>query len=123
MSSTPAVAPTAFADRASGNFITAAVIFALFVVAALVSAERKDITQGFDEVAHASYVAEIQHTGRVWPDLEKMRPLDPRTFQSTGKANYLNPPPVFYALLALAGPKLEGHPGALLADRLIDIAI
>lgn len=59
MTSTPAYAPPALADRASANFFIAAVIFALFVVAALVSAERKDITQGFDEVAHASYVAEI----------------------------------------------------------------
>ena len=123
MTSTPAYAPPALADRAAANFFIAAVIFALFVVAALVSAERKDITQGFDEVAHASYVAEIQHTGSVWPDLDKMRLLDPRTFRFTEKANYLNHPPLFYALLAVAGPTLEGHPGALLAHRLIDIAI
>jgi hypothetical protein len=123
MSSTPALAPTALADRGSANSFVAAVIFALFVAAALVSAERKDITQGFDEVAHASYVAEIQHTGSAWPDLEKMRLLDPHTFQFTDQANYLNHPPIFYALLAFAGPTLEGHPGALLAHRLIDIAI
>ena len=123
MTSTPAYAPPALANRASANFLTAAVIFALFVVAALVSAERKDITQGFDEVAHASYVAEIQHTGSVRPDLEKMRLIDPRTFQFTNKANYLNHPPIFYVLLAFAGPTLEGHPGALLADRLIDVVI
>jgi len=123
MTSTPAYAPPALADRASANFFIAAVIFALFVVAALVSAERKDITQGFDEVAHVSYVAEIQHTGSAWPDLEKMRLLDPRTFQFTDKANYLNHPPAFYALLAFAGPTLERHPAALLAHRLIDIVI
>ena len=123
MTSTPVCAPPVLADRASANFFIAAVIFALFVVAALVSAERKDITQGFDEVAHASYVAEIQRTGRAWPELKTMRLLDPHTFQFTGKPNYLNHPPIFYALLAFAGPTLEGHPGALLADRLIDIAI
>jgi hypothetical protein len=123
MTSTPAYAPHALADRATANLFIAAVIFALFVLAALVSAERKDITQGFDEVAHASYVAEIQHTGRAWPALERMRLLDPRTFRFTDKANYLNHPPIFYALLAFVGPNLEGHPGALLADRLIDIAI
>jgi hypothetical protein len=123
MTSTPALAPPALADRASANLFIAAVIFALFVVAACVSAGRKDITQGFDEVAHASYVAAIQHTGSAWPDLEKMRLLDPRTFQFTDKANYLNHPPIFYALLAFAGPSLEGHPTALLAHRLIDIAI
>ncbi len=44
-----------------------------------------------------------------------MRLLDPQTFQFTGKANYLNHPPMFYALLAALGPKLEGHPQALLA--------
>ena len=123
MTSSPAYAATLPAERATANFFVAAVIFALFVIAALVSAERKDITQGFDEVAHASYVAEIQHTGSAWPDLEKMRLLDPRTFQFTAKPNYLNHPPFFYALLAFAGPTLEGHPGSLLADRLIDIAI
>lgn len=123
MTSTPADAPTTLGDRATANFFIAAIIFALFVVAALVSAERKDIAQGFDEVAHVSYVAEIQHTGSAWPDLEKLHLLDPRTFQFTAKPNYLNHPPFFYALLAFAGPTLEGHPGALLADRLIDIAI
>jgi hypothetical protein len=123
MTSTPVCAPPALADRASANFFIAAIIFALFVVAALVSAERKDITQGFDEIAHASYVAEIQRTGSAWPELKTMRLLDPHTFQFTGKPNYLNHPPIFYALLAFAGPPLEGHPGALLADRLIDIAI
>ena len=123
MTSTPAYAPPALADRAPANFFIAAVIFVLFVVAALVSAERKDITQGFDEVAHASYVAEIQHTGKGWATLETMRLLDPRTFQFTDKPNYLNHPPMFYALLAFAGPTLEGHPAALLVDRIIDIAI
>ena len=123
MTMTPAYAPPALADRATANFFIGVVIFALFVVAALVSAERKDITRGFDEVAHASYVAEIQHTGRAWPEFETMRLLDPRTFQFTRKPNYLNHPPIFYALLAFAGPTLEGHPTALLADRLIDIAM
>lgn len=123
MTSSPAYAAPVPAERTTANFFVAAVIFALFVIAALVSAERKDITQGFDEVAHVSYVAEIQHTGSAWPDLEKMHLLDPRTFQFTAKPNYLNHPPFFYALLAFAGPALEGHPGAVLADRLIDIAI
>ncbi len=96
---------------------------ALFVLAAVRGAARKDITQGFDEVAHVSYVAQIQHSGDARPALETMRLLDPRTFQFTGAANYLNHPPLFYALLALLGPTLEGHPQALLAHRLIDVAI
>ena len=40
--------------------------------------------------------------------------LDPRTFQFTGAANYLNHPPMFYALLARSARQLEGHPQALL---------
>src|SRR5271155_748841 len=81
------------------------------------------MTQGFDEVAHISYVAHIQATGEAWPALQDMRLLDPRSFQFTGTANYLNHPPMFYDLLAALGPKLEGRPQALLAHRLIDVAL
>ena len=123
MSSIPACASPALTSPATANFSIAAVFLALFVLAAFVSAERKDVTQGFDEVAHASYVAEIQHEGNAWPALERMRLLDPGTFQFTGQANYLNHPSEFYALLALLGPRLEGDPRALLADRLIDVAL
>jgi hypothetical protein len=109
--------------RAPTNLLVAAVILGLFVIAAALSAAHKDITQGFDEIAHASYVAHIQHSGDVLPDLKTMRLLDPRTFQFTGDENYLNHPSYFYALLALLGPTLEGHPQALLAHRLIDVVI
>ena len=78
----------------------------------MVSAVRKDITQGFDELAHASYVANLQATGETWPALERMRMLDPQNFEFTGAANYLNHPPVFYALVAALGPTLQGHPQA-----------
>jgi hypothetical protein len=74
-------------------------------------------------VAHTSYVAHIQHSGDVWPDLKSMRLIDPQNFQFTGEANYLNHPPLFYDLLAVLGPRLEGRPQALLAHRLIDVAI
>jgi hypothetical protein len=111
------------AARAPANALVAAVILGLFVLAAIVSAARKDMTQGFDEVAHASYVAHIQATGEAWPPLRAMRLLDPRSFQFTGAANYLNHPPMFYDLLAAVGPKLEGRPQALLAHRLIDTAL
>ena len=109
--------------RAPGNALVAAVILGLFVLAAVVSAARKDLTQGFDEVAHASYIAHIQHAGHARPALENMRLLDPRTFQFSGAANYLNHPPEFYALMAWLGPTLEGHPQALFVHRLIDVAI
>jgi hypothetical protein len=124
VSSTPAYAtPGALTAPTTTNFFVAAVILGLFVLSAALSAERKPISAGFDEVAHASYVAQIQHSGDAWPDLTSMRLLDPQSFQFTGAANYLNHPPPFYDLLAVLGPRLEGRPQALLADRLIDVAI
>jgi hypothetical protein len=124
VSSTPAYAtPGALTAPATTNFFVAAVILGLFVLSAGLSAERKGISAGFDEVAHASYVAHIQHSGDAWPDLKSMRLLDPQSFQFTAAANYLNHPPPFYGLLAALGPRLEGQPQALLAHRLIDIAI
>lgn len=124
VSSTPAYAAPGLATApATTNFFVAAVILGLFVFSAVFSAERKDVTRGFDELAHASYVAQIQHSGTLSPRLETMRLLDPARFEFTDEANYLNHPAPFYALLAVLGPRLEGHPGALLVDRLIDVAI
>jgi len=37
----------------------------LFIAAAAPSALRKDVTQGFDEVAHAFYIANLQSTGET----------------------------------------------------------
>jgi hypothetical protein len=123
MSSSDIVAPRPLAVPAAANFVATVVIFALFVFAAIVSAERKDVTAGFDEVAHVSYVAHIQRSGDLWPALQRMHLLDPRTFAFTERANYLNHPSPFYALLATLGPTLEGHPAALLAHRMIDVVI
>jgi hypothetical protein len=127
VSSTPTYATpgliTAPATGAATNFFVAAAIVALFVLSAGFSAARKDITQGFDEVAHTSYVAHIQSSGDAWPDLNALRLLDPKSFAFTSEASYLNHPPLFYDLLAALGPKLEGRPQALLAVRLIDVAI
>jgi hypothetical protein len=124
VSSTPAYAtPGALTAPATTNFFVAAVILGLFVLSAAFSAERKGISAGFDEVAHAAYVAHIQRAGDAWPDLTAMRLIDPQSFQFTGAANYLNHPPPFYDLHAALGPRLEGRPRALLAHRLIDVAI
>ncbi len=117
-----AAAPPA-AVRVHGNALIATVILRLFMLAAIFSAARKDITQGFDELAHASYVAQIQHDGDAWSALQDMRLLDPQTFRFTNQANYLNHPPLFYALLAAIGPRLEGRPQTLLSLRVIDAAI
>src|ERR1700730_9503368 len=97
--------------------------FVLFVVAATLSGIRKDVTFGFDEVAHASYVAHLQHSGETWPAFEDMRMLDPSSFGFTGEANYLDHPSPYYVLLARIGPTLEGHPEAILFDRLINVLL
>jgi hypothetical protein len=126
MSSIGSYAPASPHDcsaRAGAGLIACAIILGLFVIAATFSAVRKDVTRGFDEVAHASYVAHLQRDAAVWPTLETMRMLDPTSFRFTNEANYLNHPPPFYALLARLGPKLEGHPGALLAHRFVNIVL
>src|SRR5687767_6307728 len=101
-------ASDARAAPASTNLLVATVILGLFAVSAVLSAPAV----GFDELAHISYIAHIQSTRSLWPSLESMRLLDPHTFQFTDRANYLNHPPIFYALLAELGPRLEGHPQA-----------
>ena len=100
-----------------------AVILLLFVLSAVFSAQRKDVTQGFDEVAHLSYVAQIQRNGDFWPRLETLRMLDPQTFHFTGEANYLNHPPFYYALMAALGPRIENNPGTVFIHRLLNIVI
>jgi predicted aminopeptidase len=59
------------------------VILGLFVLSAIVGAAGKDISQGFDEIAHVSYVAQIQHDGTAAPALNRLRLVDPRTFRFT----------------------------------------
>ena len=81
---------------ASANLTVAAAILALFAISAVLSAPAP----GFDELAHVSYIAHIQSTGNFWPTLGSLRLLDPRTFQFTDQANYLNHPPIYYGLLA-----------------------
>jgi hypothetical protein len=100
-----------------------AVVLLLFIVAASVSAVRKDVTRGFDEVAHASYIAHLQHFGETWPAFGDMRMLDPTSFHFTNEANYLDHPSPYYVLLARLGPNLEGHPGAILVHRLFNVAL
>ncbi len=98
-------------------------MLALMVLAACASGVRKDVTQGFDEVAHVSYVAQVQRDGSWWPDLARLRLLDPKTFAPTAKANYLNHPPLYYDALAALGPRLAGAPGAVIVYRLINVVL
>ena len=108
---------------AKAGWRVCAIVLLLFIVAAALSAMRKDVTRGFDEVAHVSYIAHLQHTGETWPVFAEMRMLDPSSFRFTGEANYLNHPSPYYWLLARLGPGLEGHPEALLAHRLFNVAL
>ncbi|MGZ8335805.1 MAG: hypothetical protein ACXWU1_03995 [Allosphingosinicella sp.] len=97
-------------------------IILIFVLWSTTSALRRDVTQGFDEVAHASYVAELQsHRDPV--RLEQLRMLDPADFRFTSNSNYLNHAPPYYRLMASLGPELEGRPDALLVHRLINIVL
>src|ERR1700732_194384 len=111
------------AVEAKANWRVYALVLLLFVIAATLSAIRKDVTFGFDEVAHASYVAHLQHSGETWPALEDMRMLDPSSFGFTNEANYLDHPSPYYVLLARIGPTLEGHPEAILFDRLFNVVL
>jgi hypothetical protein len=99
------------------------VVLLLFTIAASISAMRKDVTQGFDEVAHASYIAHLQRSGEAWPAFGTMRMLDPSTFRSTSETNYLNHPSPYYLLLARLGPTLEGHPQAIVVHRLLNVVL
>ena len=111
------------AVAAKANWLVCAFVLLLFVAAATLSAIRKDVTLGFDEVAHASYVAHLQHSGETWPAFEDMRMLDPSSFGFTGEANYLDHPSPYYVLLARMGPTLEDHPEAILLDRLFNVVL
>src|SRR5216684_1132693 len=52
-----------------------------------------------------------------------MRMLDPSSFRFTREANYLDHPSPYYVLLARIGPTLEGHPEAILFDRLFNVLL
>jgi hypothetical protein len=99
------------------------IVLTLFIAAASLSAIRKDVTFGYDEVAHVSYVAHLQSTHEMWPAFAEMRMLDASTFRFTEVANYLDHPPVYYWLLARIGPALEGHSDAVLFYRFLNVAL
>jgi hypothetical protein len=111
------------AATADTNWRICAFVLLLFIVASTLSAFHKDVTRGFDEVAHASYVAHLQHSGETWPAFADLRMLDPLSFRFTEEANYLDHPSPYYLLLARLGPTLEGHPGAILIHRLFNVAL
>ena len=107
----------------AANWRLGAFVLLLFVISALGTIRRDISNQGFDEVAHVSYVAYLQHSGDTWPEFAKMPMLDPASFRFTTDVNYLNHPSPYYLLLARLGPVLEGHPEALIFHRLLNVAL
>jgi hypothetical protein len=116
-------ASTAVTLGARGFLVASMIIFLLFIFSAAGSAVRKPITEGFDEVAHVSYVAYLQATHSIWPHFEQMRMIDPDTFEPASEANYLNHPPFYYWLVAALGPEIQAHPSSLIFLRLLNVAI
>jgi hypothetical protein len=108
---------------AKANWRVGTFALLLFIVVTALSTIHKDITRGFDEVAHASYVAYLQHSGDTWPAFANMQMLDPSSFRFTSAANYLDHPSPYYLLLARLGPGLEGHPQAILVHRLFNVVL
>jgi hypothetical protein len=119
--------PLLAAESAPLAEIRAAVLTALLLVVLLVPALavalRKDVRDGTDEIAHLSYVAQLQQSGAAWLPLTELRLLDPNSYRLTATPNYLNHPPGYYLLLARLGPMIEGRPAALTAHRLINVLL
>lgn len=111
------------ASAAVSNRVIAACFLLFFAAAAAWSAVHRNPVEGIDEIAHASYVASLQEEAKAWHSLERLHMLDPKTFRFTDEPNYLNHAPLYYGLLALTGPRLEGHPQALVTHRLINTII
>lgn len=99
-----------------------AVLLAIFVFGAVLSAIHTAPAAGTDELAHVSYVAQLQKADAPH-DLASLKLLDPATFRFRPVPNYLNHPPPYYAVLAFLGPHLEGHPTALLWFRLANVVL
>lgn len=114
-------------DRAASEPVVGRAILLLLVLllclGGVANALRKDIAKGFDEVAHVSYVAQIQREGALWPDLRALRMLDPASLAPTALPNYLNHPPPYYTALARLGPAIGADPSAVLVLRLINVGL
>jgi hypothetical protein len=96
------------------------VVAALFTLAAVGSALRKPVTEGFDETAHLSHVAALQSMPEpFWPGFERLHlMIDPARFRFTAESNYLNHPPFYYAAMIATVPVLTPLAGAVNNDNL-----
>lgn len=108
-------------NPARERIVILAAFLGVFVAGAVLAALHKDVTQGFDELAQASYIAQSQTDAPL--ALDKLRLLHPKTFRFTDRGNYLNHPAPFYVALGLLGPRLEGQPRAIVVFRCINVAL
>jgi hypothetical protein len=87
----------AFADRLTW------IALLIFTGRCLVVAWLAPFPNAYDEQAHFSFARHVLESAEAWPRLADLRLVDPAAPERwTGQPNYLNHPPVFYALLAAA---------------------
>jgi hypothetical protein len=115
------VTPSLSGKSLDMRLIGAALVL-IFVVSSSFAAFHKDVTKGFDELAHISYVAELQAKPQG-VGLDHLRMLDASSFGYTATPSYLNHPPAYYRAMAALGPKVEGAPGSIVWYRLMNIAV
>ncbi len=108
---------------ATANFFVAAVILALFVLAAVVSAERKDITPRFRRGGARLLCRANPARRRRLAGAGAHAAARPANFPVHRRGQLSqSPAAVLCAAGGARGRRLEGHPQALLAHRLIDVA-
>lgn len=115
------VAPFLSGKSLDMRLIGAALIL-IFVISSSFAAVHKDVTKGFDELAHISYIAELQAKPQG-ARLDQLRMLDASSFRYTATPSYLNHPPAYYRAMAALGPKVEGAPGSIIWYRLMNVAV
>lgn len=84
--------------------LVVALLLIAFLASTVAHIFNPNIPAGFDELAHVSFVAQIQQCACL-PTLDELRMLDPVTRQFTLEPSYLNHPPTYYAALSI-GPDI-----------------
>lgn len=98
--------------------LVAAVLLLSFLAAAVVHAFNRDIPAGFDELAHVSFVAQVQQCGCL-PALDELRLIDPVTREFTTSPSYLNHPASYYVLLSIGPDIINSLPAVRLFNVLM----
>jgi hypothetical protein len=98
--------------------LVAALVLIAFLASTVGHIFNPNFSVGFDELAHVSFVAQIQQYGFL-PTLDDLRLLDPVTRKFTSVPSYLNHPASYYALLSI-GPDITT---SLPAFRLLNVLL